>query len=246
MVIDRHDRMMDETIRRVENLEEILNKGFKELKNEAVDLKRHISNLQGDVNEVKKRENRTIELIKGMDGKLQDLKKHIEENSCKCHQSATEQSGSEPESDRRHRSEATSHASHRRTESAHPTVGQGESNQHSRSGAGRTSNSARVSGTSSKRDRSNTVNSQQQPTSRMSDERSNKREYFAELGAARGPIPDIRDHPAFADRQHVHEQAYGYGGLGPNGMSSVLDRLPYENPNLSDGRWYQQAYGQHN
>ena len=243
IIIDRHDQMMDQTIRRLENLEDTLNKGFRELKNEIVDLKKHISNLQGDLDEVKKRENRTIELIKGLDGKLQGLEKHTEEHSCKCQQSAAELSTSEPESDRLHRLEARSHASHRRMESAHPTVGQREPSQHRRSGASRTSNSAHVSGASSRRDRSNTSNSQQQPTSSMGDERSNRREIFAELGAARGPVPDIRDHPAFADMQHVQGRAFGYDGLDQNGMPLVLTGLPYENPNLSDGRWYQQAYG---
>lgn len=246
MINDRHDRMMDQTIRRLEHLEDILNKGFKELKNEAGDLKKRVSNLQGDVNEVKKRENRIIELIKGMDGIVQNLEKQIGENSCKCQQSAAEQSASEAESDHRHRSEATSYTSHRRSESAHPTGGQSEPNQHCRSGASRTFNGARVSGASSTRDRSNTVNSQQQPTSRMSAEKSNNKEYFAELGAARGPLPDIRDHPAFADRQQEHGQAFGYGGLSQNGMPIALTGLPYETPSLSDGRWYQQAYGQHN
>lgn len=243
MIVDKHDRMMDQTIRRLENLEDLISKDFRELNSEVVDLKKHITNLQGDVNEVKKRENRTVELIKGTDVKLQSLVKHVEENSCKCQQRTAEHSASESGNDRRHRSEATSYTSHRRTESAHPTVGQSESSQDHRSGASRTSNSVRLSGASSRRDRSNTMNSQQ-PAGKMSDERSNRKEFFAELSTARGPVPDIRDHPAFADRQHP--QAYGYSGLGHNVVPMVLNGLPYENPNLSDGKWYQQAYGQHN
>lgn len=246
MMTDKHDRIMDQTIRRLENLEDTLSTVFRDLKSEFGDLKKHLSELQMGTDDVMKRGKGTVETITAVHDRLIALEKHVEDLACKCQHSSTEQNTSEPESGRHRRSKTTSNASHRRTESAHPFIGQTESRQHYQTGVSRTSSNARASGASSRRNRSNTVNSQQQPTSRMSDERSNRREHFAELGAARGPVPDLRDHPAFADRQHVQQQAFGYGGLHQDGMPMVLNGLPYENPSLSDGRWYQQAYGQHN
>lgn len=243
-ITDRDDRVIDQTIRRLDGLEDKLSSGFRDLKNDILDLNRQMRNLQEDVNEVKKRETDSVELVKSMDDKMQRLEKDFSEHACKCQQGAAEQS--EHESDRRHRSETTAHAVPRRTESAHPTIGQNEPSHPYRSSAGRASNSARMSGASSRRDRSNTVSSQQQASSRLSDERSNRREYFAELGAARGPVPDIREHPAFAEMQPAQGQGYGYSGLDHNHIPKLVAGLPYENPNLSDGRWYQQAYGQHN
>ena len=244
LITDKHDQITDQTIRRLENVEHALHKGFKDLKSEARDIRNHVGNLQGDVRDVKKRYDSTMDSITGLDTKLQALERHIEAHACKCQLSVAEQSVSEPESDRVHRSAATSQTSYRRTESAHPTLGKVEFYRQHRNGASRTSNNVRVSGTSSRRDRSETLNSQQS-ASGTSDERSNRKEYFADLGAARGPVPDLRDHPAFADTPLAQGHTYGYG-LDHTGISGALNGLPYENPSLSDGRWYQQAYGQHN
>ena len=243
LITDKHDRVIDQTIRRLENVEEALNKGFRTLKSDIRDIRKSVGNLQTDVKDIKTQHSCTAEIVQGIDAKLQALEKQLEEHACKCYRNPIEQSGSEPESDRPSRSEALSRTSHRRTESAHPTVGQAEATQPYHTGAGRPTNSARMSGASSRRDRSNTATSQP-PPGRMSDERSNRREYFSELGAARGPVPDLRDHPAFADSQKVPEQHYGYAHSQP-GMPVAMSGFPYENPSLSDGRWYQQAYGQH-
>ena len=244
LIIEKHDRIMDQMIRRIENMEDALDRGIKELKSEAVDLRKQIHHVQGDVRDIKKKSDRNVESIKGFDAKLEGLEKNIEEHACKCQHSTMEHSPSEPDSERHHyhRSESASQTSHRRTESAHATVGQGETQQGYRSGASRTSNGARVSRSGSKRNRSNTINSQP-AASRTSDERGNRREYFTELGAARGPVPDLRDHPAFAESQQVQPQVYGYEHP-QNHSSTILDGLPYQNPSLSDGKWYQQAYGQ--
>lgn len=241
LITDKLDRMTDQTIRRLDNLEDTCNTGLKALKGEVRDLRKHVTNLLGDMEDMKQGRDGTIESVKGIDVILQALERHIEEHACKCQQSAAEQSASEPEYERRHRSEATSRSAYRRTESAHPTVGQGESRQQHRSGASHSSNVTRASATGGRRDRSNSLNVQQ-PAGRMSDERSRRREYYAGLGAARGPAPDLRDHPAFRDRQHVQQEAYQYGD-NQNDTSTVLDELPYETPSLSDGKWYEQAYG---
>ena len=243
LITDKHDRVIDQTIRRLENVEEALNKGFRNLRNDIRDIRKYVGNLQTDLKDIKTQHSDNAEIVQGLDAKFQALEKQIEEHACKCYRSPVEQTGSEPESDRPGRSETLSRTSHRRTESAHPTVGQVEATQSYPGGASRTNNSGRISGASSRRDRSNTVTSQP-PPGRMSDERSNRREYFAELGAARGPMPDLRDHPAFADSQQAPEQHYGYAH-SQSSLPVSMSGFPYENPSLSDGRWYQQAYGQH-
>ena len=74
----------------------------------------------------------------------------------------------------------------------------------------------------------------------MSAERSVRREYFAELGAARGAVPDLRNHPAYAGTL----QGQGLGN-GKNEMPAPPNVLPFRNPSLGVGEWYQKAYGQH-
>lgn len=234
LITDKHDKIMDQTIRRLENLEEMVSKGFRNLKADFKDIRKDISSLEGEFKEVVKSSDKVEDLCKGLDGKLEALEKGVEEHGCKCHLAITERSPSESKSESQQRA-----TSHRRTESAHGSLGQGEQRQQHRSGASRSSTSARHSGNSNRVHRSNTVNSQL--GNRTSDERDTRREYFAELGAARGPMPELRDHPAYSGLQQGQGQMYGHD---QNGMPAVLNGLPFQHPSLSDGRWYQQAYGQ--
>ena len=234
LITDKHDRLMDQTIRRLENMEETVSKGFRNLKAELKDIKKDIGALKGESKHVVESSGRAQDLLREIDGKLEALEKSVEEHGCKCQIAATKRSPRMPESECQQKA-----VSHRRTESAHGTLDQGEQRQQYQSGGSRSSNSARHSGNSNRANRSNTLNTQ--PGNQMSDEMGTRREYFAELGAARGPMPDLRDHPAYSGMQQASGQTHSHD---QNAMPSILNGLPYEHPSLSDGRWYQQAYGQ--
>lgn len=234
LITDKHDKLMDQTIRRLEDLEETVSRGFRSFKADLKDIRKDDSGLKGEFKDGVESSDKVEELIKGMDRKLEALENGIKEHGCKCRAAVTKRSPSEP--DGRHQREATSH---RRTESANGAVSQGEQRQQYRSGASRSSTSARHSGNSHRVHRSNTVSSKLDD--RTNEDMEKRREYYAELGAARGPMPDLRDHPAYSGIQKGQSQTYGQD---QNGMPSVYDVLPYEQPSLSDGHWYQQAYGQ--
>ena len=239
---------MAQPLGRLENIEEAITKGFKDLKSEVKDIRKQVGNIQGDIKDLKKRNDRTMELMKSYEGKLDALNKSIEDHACKCPYPTPDPSSSDPDSDPRHaRSEASSH---RRNESAHAAVAPNATPQHHRRGISRSSNHARISGASSKRERSNTANSQHQPvvvggaaSARPSEDRDNRREIFAGIGAAlaRGQRPDLRDHPAYAGMHQV-QQGHGHGhGFGHNEQVGL--GLGYD-PSLREGGWYHQAYGQ--
>lgn len=236
LITDKHDKMIDQTIRRLENLEETVSKGFRNFKADFKDIKKDIGHLKEEFKDGVKSSDKVEDLIKGLDRKLEALENGVEEHGCKCQLAIAERSPSEPEGGRQRVA-----TSHRRTESANANgaVSQGDQRQQYQSGASRSSTSARHSGNSYKVHRSNTVSSQL--GNRMNEEMEKRREYFAELGAARGPMPDLRDHPAYSGVQQNQGQTYGQD---QNGMPSILNVLPYEHPSLSDGHWYQQAYGQ--
>ena len=234
LITDKHDRIMDQTIRRLDHIEEVVSKGFRNFKNELKDIKRDIGSLKGELKDVVASSERSQGIFRRVEAKLEALEEGVKEYSCKCQLAATEPS---PHMSDRERQKGA--ASHRRTESAHGALGQGEHRQGYQSGASRSSNSARQSANSNRAHRSNTLKSQ--PSNGMSEEMDSRREYFAELGAARGPKPDLRDHPAFSGMHQAQSQIYSHD---QNGMPSTLNDLPYEPPSLSNGRWYQQAYGQ--
>lgn len=234
LVTDKHDKVMDQTIRRLENLEETVSKGFRSLKADLKDIRKDVGDLQEESKDTLKSSDNIQDLFKGLDGKLEALEKGVIEHSCKCQLAVATRSPSEPENECQQKV-----ASHRRAESAHGAFEQGEQRPQYRSGASRSSNSARQSGKSEKVHRSNTVNSQ--INNRTNLEMDTRREYFAELGAARGPMPDLRDHPAYSGIQQGQDETYGHD---ENGIPSILNGLPFKHPSLSDGGWYQQAYGQ--
>ena len=234
LITDKHDRLMDQTIRRLENIEETVSKGFRNLKADLKDIKKDVGALKGESKDVVESSGRVQEILRELDGKLEALAKGVEEHGCKCQVAATKRSPRMPESERQQKV-----VSHRRTESAHGALDQGEQRQQYQSGGSHSSNSARHSANSNRVNRSNTLKTQ--PGNQMSDEMDTRREYFAELGAARGPMPDLRDHPAYSGMQQAPGQKHSHD---QDAMPSVLNGLPYEHPSLSDGRWYQQAYGQ--
>ena len=234
LITNKHDRIMDQTIRRLDSVEEAVSKGFRNVKNDLKDIKKDIGSLKGELKDVVASSERSQDIFRRLNAKLEALEKGVEEHSCKCQLAATEPS---PHMSDRERQKGA--ASHRRTESAHGALGQGEHRQEYQSGASRSSNSARHSAKSSRAHRSNTLKSQ--PSNGMSEEMDSRREYFAELGAARGPKPDLRDHPAFSGMQQAQGQIYSHD---QEGMPSILKDLPYEPRSLSNGRWYEQAYGQ--
>ena len=234
LIIDKHDRMMDQTLHQLESLEDVVSKGLRVVKGEIKDLKKDFGKLQGRIVDESKSSDQIIGLVRRLEGKLDAFQALVEEHASEVKHTIIEQSTINLELDRQQR-----FTSHRRTESAHGALGQGEQRQQYQSGASGSSNSAGQSEPSSRRNRSNTTGSQS--AGRASDERSTGREMYSDLGGPMGAPPDLRDHPAFAGTHKGQNQALQHSQTGlPNSLHS----LPFDTPSLSDGRWYQQAYGQ--
>lgn len=234
LITDKHDRTLDLTIRRIETIEDNLSKGFNRLKIEMKNTKGDIKLLRGAIDDVAKADSTLKEMVQGLEGNLGGLERCIEEHACNCQQLLSGLSTSDPESDRQQRP-----ISNRRTESANGALGYSDQRQQYPSGTSRSSNSTRQSGASVRRNRSNTQDGRS--TKRASDERS-MREFFAELGTAKGPVPDLRNHPAYAEGQERRSQVHGQDKSGTSRMLPVP--LPYAPQPLGDGGWYHQAYGQ--
>ena len=98
---------MDQTIRCLENLEDTVSKGLNAIKGEVKDIRKDVGNLSGVLKDGISGNNRTIELIRGLEEKLQALDKHIEEHARKHEYNSREQSASEPDFDRHQRAFVT-------------------------------------------------------------------------------------------------------------------------------------------
>ena len=234
LVNDKHDKMMDQTLHRLENLEDTVSKGLRMVKGEIKEFRRDFSEIQGHLSDLWKSSDQDMDLIKKLDGKMESMQILVEEHASKVERIIAEQGSGESEVNRQQWTTL-----HRRSESAKDAVGHGEPRQQYLSGVSGSSSSARQSETTSRRNRSNTTGSQS--AGPISDEKNTRREFYAVLGVTRDAVPDLRDHPAFAGDQQRKSQAFQHSQTGlPNGLKG----LPAEDPPLSDGRWYQQAYGQ--
>ena len=231
LVTDKHDRMMDQTIRRLENLEESLLKGQKSGRGDIKDMKKDVSSLKAEVRDIAKGSDAIKDLIQALDVKIGKLEKTVEEGGFKYQTVAADTSGDQPENSRAQKSEVA----HRRTGSAH--TGNPERHQQYHSGSNHPSSARHQSGNSSKGRRSNTMSGGGADSAAG----SSRREYFAELGASRGPVPDVREHPAYAGGQQGFSPDYDSNGM-PVGLGGS-DGTVFQAPSFSEG-WYQRVYGQ--
>ncbi|KAL9129025.1 MAG: hypothetical protein Q9217_002427 [Psora testacea] len=225
LVTDKHDRMLDHVIRRLEDLEDGLGKSFKHIKSNIKGLNSEVGRVKATIHSFNAGHEGIKGLMHGLEGKLGVLEQQIEENKRQCQQ-IMKALTINVEGDRQSRS-----STHRRTESAHGILDTSRDRHKEQNGMSRASSKARISNTSSRGHRSNTVNSQ--TNGRVSDDRGSKREYFADLGAARGPVPDIREHPAYSGVPLPPSQMYDQNGV-PIGMASTAS-VPYGAQQLGDG-----------
>ena len=233
LITDKHDRVLDQVLRRLDNMDDGTGRTFKNVKSEIRGLNHEVTKVKSAINSFSNGNEGIKELLHGLERQMGSLEKEVGENQRVCQQIATEQTHFESESERQSRNLA-----HRRTESAHGALGTSQDRHLERNGGSRAASKMRTSKASSKSNRSNTVTSQ--PTNGLNEDRGSRREYLADVGAGRGPVPDIRDHPAYAGIPQSATQMYDQNGV-PVGLAYA--GVPYGTQQFGDGGWYHQAYG---
>lgn len=220
---DNADRTIDKLIRRFEDLQEAVEKGMKGIKGEMKDIRKEMSSIRKTFAEHPDASATLEESISSLGEKLNHLEKKIEGiGDRNQHNADTSESEHEASSAYSHEN-----ASPRRHSASARTSASSRPGQHQPYPSKPTRGSAttHTSGNSSKGRRSNTTNSSGAGI-RRSEERSARRELFAEFGAANGRVPDIREHPAYRGVAEGYEQS--------NPIFQV--------PDLGQ-RWYQHAFG---
>ncbi|KAI4169836.1 MAG: hypothetical protein LQ343_005385 [Gyalolechia ehrenbergii] len=220
LTTDNADRMIDKLVRRFEDLQEAVERGMKGVKGEMKDVKKEMVSIRKAFAE---RPDALKESISSLGEKLGHLDKKIDEIGNR-YQYNTDASENEHEVSSAYSQEKVSPRRH--SESAHTSASsRPEQRQAYPSNATRGSATTHSSVNSSKERRSNTTNSSGAGL-RRSDERSARRELFAEFGAVNGRVPDIREHPAYRG------VAEGYGQSSPI----------FQAPDFGQ-TWYQHAFG---
>ena len=228
LVTDKHDRTMDQIIRRLENLEEAVRKGHKSGKGDIRDMKKDISSLKEDTKIIIKDSDGIKEYIKALNEKVGTLEQKFDQGQRVAANSSGSDERQNPEAQRRG-------TGHRRTESAH-TSGNLEQRQQYVSGISQSTSARHQSSNSSQGRRSNTL-SGGRPGSAAG---TSRKQFCGDLGPTRGPVPEIRNHPTYS----VSHEGYGQV-LDPNSLPAGIgssEAEAFQTPSFSDG-WYARAYG---
>ena len=245
LVTDKHDKIADQMIRRMENLEETVEQWMKNFKAELGNVKKDVGTLKKEGKETGRQHEGSMQLLKTIEEKLGTLEKKFEEGACKCQFALpTEKTRRESEASSHRKSGNTvgSGVERRGSEGPHAAAISQRQQQH-RNGTSNSSAGVRHSGTSGRARRSNTESGS--AAGGVTNDMIARRDYFTEMGATLGPEPDLREHPAFSGVQQGHGQAYGQDrNAVPVPMrAGLLDRSPYAVPSFGDGAWYREAYG---
>ena len=233
LITDKHDRVMDQMLRRVDNIEDTLSKNNKNLKSEVKTLSSEVGRIKLAMSSLSNCNENVKTLMQNFQDKFELFEKRLGEIQGLCQQLITAQAITDSGSGRR-----TQASGHHRAESAHGSLGISRDHQQQRSGESRAASRVRTSKGSSRSHRSNTVSSQ--PASQINDSQGVRREYYTEARAGRSLAPDLRNHPAYAGIPQPATHMYDQHGVP---IEIAYSGAPYSMQNLGDGGWYQQAYG---
>ena len=226
LVTDKDDHLLDQILTRLDNLEDVVRRGFKDIRND-------MKTIKGDIGEVKVQN--ADALFKGLQRveiKIATLETHIE----RWQSPATrEEDAEDPCSGEQARSGRLGRG-----------IGSAQGQGPPRRGEERAPLPASFSRSSSKAPtdrsirskghRSNTSTSQ--PDLGYGIERAASRAGFLVDGSHLGPPPDLRDHPAFAGMR--------------GGSQTSIPKLPegagemftsHGGPSFDESAWYHRAYG---
>ncbi|KAL8902955.1 MAG: hypothetical protein Q9207_004255 [Kuettlingeria erythrocarpa] len=211
-------------VRRVEDLQETFEKGFKGLRIEVKEIRKELASMRKELVERPRTSESIKESMGSLGEKLGHLNRKLEGFGDRYQRVAAEPSESEREalSEHSHSKESP----HRRSQSAHTSASSRADwrQEHVNGTTYATANT--INSVNSSRGRRSVTAEGSGTGGRKSGERSTRREPVPEIGAANAQVPDIRDHPAYRRVTEAH------------GLSSPV----YQTPNYEE-IWYQEAFG---
>ena len=234
-ITDKHDRVLDRVLIRIDNVEERLSKDVKGIKSEMNSVRKELDKMRASAVQNPTGYETIIDALQTFDGKLDALEGHVDQIKCKGHIQFADPNIGETNG-QRHRHQPPPH----HIRSAHGSVDGSSSSgdrlyrlQHRNEtvASSRSPSRSRHSGNSNgselkgPRSRAASVSGWQADEARMEVDR----------GMGRGKMggPDLRDHPAYQQQKDV----------GRMDRSLTLEGETLPKQALSEEGWYQQAYG---
>ena len=232
LIVDKHDRVLDQVLRRLDDIADGLAKTQKSVKSELKGFNTEYGKVKAMVENLSVNDEAMKELNKNLQVKLDKIEQAIQQNKCSSHPEDS------VEVERRVRT--TNHKRAESTQSNSLTTSADQPAQ--RNGDDRGESRICHSKTSTKSHRS--YNSGTQAAQAINNDKATKREYLPGMGAMGAPIPDIRHHPAYAGIPQPQQPMVDQNGVPINGIAYPVP-TPFDSQSFGEPRWYQQAYGSH-
>lgn len=217
---DKTDRILDQLIGRLENLEKKVEKDIKMTEGQVTEVKAECANLSQEHKVILKELDVMRNCVRGLDLKLELISGNIEENRCRDHCRQGSLSGSESQNS------GCAQAVPRRSQDriAHESSGSDQRSQ----------------------EQTSLLFSQGHRSSPLGAGRSvgSNKSVVAQTEEINRRPPDLKDHPAFTSGQSIDSLTFSETASEESGPV-VKNMFPlFQTPSFRDGGWYKQAYGQ--
>lgn len=217
---DKTDRILDQLIRRLENLENKVEKDMKIAESQVTKVKAECANLSQEHRAILKELDLMRNCVRGLDLKLELIGGNIEENRCRDHC----RQGSPGDSESQNPGCAQAVPRRSQDEIGHESSGNDQPSQ------------AQTSFQFSQSHRSSPLGTGRSAGSNKS--------VLAQTEGINRQRPDLKNHPAFTSRQSTNSSAISETTSEESGFV-IKNMLPlFQTPSFRDGGWYKQAYGQ--
>lgn len=228
LLTDKTDRILDQLVRRLEALEEKVEKGTKDLESKVRDVRKECAILSQDNKALLKEFEKMKNSMKGLDLKADFMRGKIEESQCldRCCQG-------KPPSGEPQNPDLQQAAPKRSPETKTAFESSGQNQQRK----------APASDTTSHRTQGSTQGHRSSQTSSGRAERSSNEEILAQINRADRQPPDLRDHPAYTGGQSEHPLIFSETPSDDSGTAVTSTPPLFHTPSFRDGGWYKQAYG---
>ena len=235
-ITDKHDRVLDRVLIRIDNLEDKLCKELKGMKSEMNSMKKEVEKLRTSAVSKPQGLDTIVDALQTFGSKIDALEGHVDDIKCKGHIQFADMSNNEATNGQRQRYHPIPH--HTRSNQGSLDGSQSSPGgrqyrlQHRNGTISRSPSKSRHSGNSNgsemkgpPRSRGASVSGWQADEVRM--------EVNQALGREKVGGPDLRDHPAYQQQKD--------GGQMNKGL--MMDGEALSKQNLGEEGWYQLAYG---
>lgn len=233
LMTDKHDRLLDHILRRLDDMDDRLEKAFKGTRDEIRDVSNDLARVKGALNNFSQNHEDVKEAMQGMEAKIETLRKFHGQDVGDLRLSVPVPTGDDSASEGQPQL-----CQQPRTESNIGAVGADKKGSPFKRRHSRKTSKARSNKTSQQNPAPNSNGGQSAKA--INEAVTVAQAYPPDFGVLRGPAPDIRGHPAYAGPFATAPQMYEQHGVP---IAKHAEGPSYPSQRIDSGNWYQKAYG---